>query len=124
MPKPRLLVLSCLAVGLSGVGASHATAGYYDFLAAPERDLNRVYHLDRATGEIGACQYGLKEGTVGVTLCYEPGEGAGPQPTSDYSLVASSHEHEGGVFRVDQRSGKMSICYVLNDKVVCTPPAK
>ncbi len=124
MLKSRRLACLCLAIGLSGLGAGRAAAANYDFLAAPERDLNRVFHLDRATGEIGACQYGLKEGTIGVTLCYEPGEGAGPQPASDYSLVASSHEHEGGVFRVDLRSGKMSICYVLNDKVVCTPLAK
>jgi hypothetical protein len=99
-------------------------AASYEFLAAPETDLNRVYRLDRATGEIGACQYGLKEGTVGVTLCYAPGEGAGPQGSSEYSLVASRHEREGGVFRVDLRTGMMSICYVLNDMVVCTPQAK
>ncbi len=125
MLKSRLLACLGLASWLLGLGVGQAAAANYDFLAAPERDLNRVYRLDRATGEIGACQYGLKEGAaVGITLCYEPGEGAGPQFASDYSLVASSHEHEGGVFRVDLHSGKMSICYVLNDKVVCTPPAK
>ena len=69
-------------------------------------------------------QFGVRWGTVGVTLCYEPGEGAGPQPASDYSLVASNHEHEGGIFRVDLRNGNMSVCYLLKDKVVCTPPAK
>jgi hypothetical protein len=104
--------------------AGAAMAANYEFLSAPEIDLNRIYRLDRATGEIGACQYGLKEGSVGVTLCYPPGEGAGPQPPSEYSLVASRHEHEGGVFRVDLRTGMMSICYVLNEAVVCTPQAK
>jgi hypothetical protein len=99
-------------------------AANYEFLAAPETDLNRVYRLDRATGEIGACQYGLKEGSIGVTLCYQPGEGAGSQASSEYSLVASRHEREGGVFRVDLRTGMMSICYVFNDSVVCTPQAK
>jgi hypothetical protein len=99
-------------------------AASYEFLAAPETDLNRVYRLDRATGEIGACQYGLKEASVGVTLCYAPGEGAGPQAPSEYSLVASRHEREGGIFRIDLRTGLMSICYVLNDAVVCTPQAK
>jgi len=84
-----------------------AQAAPYEFLAAPETDLNRVYRLDKATGEIGACQYG-----------------AGPQPPGDYGLVASRHEKEGGVFRVDQLTGAMSICYVLNEAVVCTPPAK
>src|SRR5579883_2212471 len=104
--------LSLLAAG------QRALAANYEFLAAPETDLNRVYRLDRATGEIGACQYGLKEGSIGVTLCYPPGEGAGPQVPSEYSLVASRHEREGGVFRVDLRTGMMSICYVLNDAVV------
>jgi hypothetical protein len=111
-----------LAAGLAATAA--AAASSYEFLAAPETDLNRVYRLDRATGEIGACQYGLKEGSVGVTLCYQPGEGAGPQGSSEYSLVASRHDREGGVFRVDLRTGMMAICYVLNEAVVCTPQAR
>jgi hypothetical protein len=116
----RWTVLALLATA----GAAHAAN--FDFLAAPETDLNRVYRLDKATGEVGACQYGLKDGggSVGVTLCYPPGEGAGPQTPSEYALVASRHEKEGGVFRVDQRTGAMSICYVLSEAVVCTPPAK
>jgi hypothetical protein len=115
----------CFATALAMFGAvESAAAANYEFLAAPETDLNRVYRLDRATGEIGACQYGLKEGSVGVTLCYAPGEGAGPQAQSEYSLIASRHEREGGVFRVDLRTGMMSICYVLNDAVVCTPQAR
>jgi hypothetical protein len=105
--------------------ASAAQAGNYDFVAAPQIDLNRVYRVDKATGEVGACQYGLKDGApVGVTLCYPAGEGAGPQSPSEYTLVASRHEKEGGVLRVDQRNGAMSICYVLNEAVVCTPPAR
>jgi hypothetical protein len=115
-----LLALAALA---AGAGSALAAANY-EFLAAPEIDLNRVYRLDKATGEIGACQYGLKENSIGVTLCYQPGEGAVAQASSEYGLVASRHEREGGVFRVDLRTGTMSICYVLNDQVVCTPPAK
>ena len=115
-----------LAAGLALlVAAQGALAANYEFLAAPETDLNRVYRLDKATGEVGACQYGLKDSSpVGVTLCYPPGEGAGPQAPSEYSLVASHHQGEGGVFRVDLRTGMMAICYVLNDAVVCTPQAK
>ncbi len=120
--RPMGLILGSVA-GLS-VALTSALAANYEFLAAPETDLNRVYRLDKATGEVGACQYGLKEGGVGVTLCYTPGEGAGPQASSEYALVASRHEREGGVFRVDLRTGMMSICYVLNDSVVCTPQAK
>ena len=106
------------------VASSPAVAQTYQFLAAPQIDLNRVYRLDRVTGEMGACQYGLKENTIGVTLCYPAGEGAGTQPSSEYELVASHHNGEGGIFRVDMRTGMMSICYVLNDAVVCTPQAR
>jgi hypothetical protein len=107
-------------------GASMAAAGNYEFLAAPQTDLNRVFRLDRSNGEVGACQYGLKEGAaIGVTLCYPPGEGARAGVFSEYALIASRHTGEGGVFRVDLRSGIMSICFVLNEtSVVCTPPAK
>ncbi len=124
--KIRPLGMNVVLLGALGIAlmTNYAAAASYEFLAAPETDLNRVYRLDRATGEIGACQYGLKEGTVGVTLCYPPGEGATAQQSSEYALVASRHEREGGVFRVDLRTGLMSICYVLNDSVVCTPPGK
>lgn len=115
-----LLAASVLVVG---AGMAFAAANY-EFLAAPEIDLNRVYRLDKTMGEIGACQYGLKENSIGVTLCYPPGEGAVAQAQSEYALVSSRHEREGGVFRVDLRTGTMSICYVLNDQVVCTPPSK
>jgi hypothetical protein len=114
-----------LVIGLALFGvAQGAAAANYEFLACPATDLNRVYRLDRATGEVGACQYGLKEGSVGVTLCYPPGEGAGSQAPSEYSLISSRHAGESGVFRVDLRTGMMSICYVLNDAVVCTPQAR
>jgi hypothetical protein len=123
MLSPAAL-LRCLALASLTMLPTGLLAANYEFLAAPETDLNRVYRLDRATGEIGACQYGLKESSVGVTLCYPPGEGATAQQPSEYGLVASRHEREGGVFRVDLRTGTMSICYVLNDSVVCTPQAK
>jgi hypothetical protein len=107
------------------VAAGAARAANYEFLAAPATDLNRVFRLDKASGEIGACQYGLTdEGSIGVTICYRSGEGAGPQASSEYGLVATRHEREGGVFRVDLRTGAMSICYVLKQAVVCTPPNK
>jgi hypothetical protein len=121
---PSFVIFCGLAGFLVAWDAGAAMAASYEFLAAPEKDLNRIYRLDKATGEVGACQYGLKEGTIGVTLCYAPGEGAGAQKLGDYALVASSHEREGGVFRVDLHTGMMSICYVLNSAVVCTPQAK
>ena len=114
-----------LVIGFSALGAAGALAvANFEFMAAPQTDLNRVYRVDKSTGEVAACQYGLKEGTVGVTLCYPPGEGATAQSPSEYGLVSSRHEREAGVFRVDLRTGAMSICYVLSEMVVCTPQSK
>ncbi|MGL5363499.1 MAG: hypothetical protein ACRDBH_11495 [Bosea sp. (in: a-proteobacteria)] len=112
---------TCLALAFT---ASPVLAGAYDFVPAPQNDLNRIYRIEKATGEVAACQYGLKEGSVGLTLCFPAGEGAGAQTVGQYTLVASKHEREGGIFRVNQMTGEMSICYVFEDKVVCTPPAR
>ena len=103
--------------GLSGP----VLAAPYDFVPAPQTDLNRIYRVDKYSGEVSSCQYGLQEGSVGVTLCFGAGEGAGPQPPGEYGIVSSRHEREGGVFRVNHRTGEMSVCYVFDEKVVCTP---
>lgn len=119
----RLARLAALVAAVAAPAIARAES--WEFLAAPSRDINRVFRLDKTTGEVGACQYGIKpDAPMGVTLCYPPGEGAkGGQP-GEYALVASRHESEGGVFRVDLRSGAMSICFVLDNSVVCTAPAK
>ncbi len=115
---PAAFISAALALGgLSGP----ALAASYDFVPAPQTDLNRIYRIDRITGEVSSCQYGLQEGTIGVTLCFSAGEGAGAQTPGEYGLVASRHEREGGVFRVNFRTGQMSICYVFDERVVCTP---
>jgi hypothetical protein len=119
MPPARLIVLAAALAS-----AAPAAAQQFQFAPAPQTDLNRVYRIDRQTGEVGACQYGLKEGSVGVTLCFAAGEGAGAQSSSEFALVASRHEREGGIFRVDLRTGAMSVCYVYEEKVVCTPAAR
>ena len=113
-----------LAASLVSGAATAALAGQFDFMPAPQTDLNRIYRIDRVTGEVGACQYGQKEGTFGVTLCFPAGDGAGKQEPSEYGLISSRHEREGGVFRVDMRTGARSVCYVFDERVVCTPPEK
>lgn len=113
-------VALCVVLGVQGA----ALAAPFEFAPAPQTDLNRIYRVDKATGEVGACQFQLKEGGVGVTVCFAAGEGAGPQAPSDYGLMPSRHEREGGIFRVNIRTGEMSICYVFDDKVVCTPQSK
>jgi hypothetical protein len=122
--KSRLLLKVALLAGTLCPASVSFAAGSYDFVAAPATDLNRVYRVDRSTGEMGACQYGLQEGTIGVTICYPAGEGGGPQAPGEYTILASRHDRESGVFRLNLRSGEMSNCYVLEEKVVCTPAAK
>src|SRR3954452_926649 len=100
--------LACVLAATAG-----ASAGPYDFVPAPQTDLNRVYRIDRITGEVSSCQYGLQEGTVGVTLCFGGAEGAGRPPPGEYGLASSRHEREGGVFRVNYRTGEMSVCDVF-----------
>ncbi len=123
MPKSASRLIAASAI-LIAVVAGPALAGQFEFVSAPQSDLNRIYRVDRVTGEVGACQYGQKEGTFGVTLCFPAGDGAGKQEPSEYGLVASRHEREGGVFRVDMRTGAMSVCYVFDERVVCTPPER
>jgi hypothetical protein len=122
------LILRIIFMSLPFIGATSAERAYaenYEFRASPHISLNRVYRVDKVTGEMGACQYGLVDNSVGATLCYAPGDGAQAQTPSDYGLVSSSHQQESGIFRVNRKTGEMSICYVLNDeKVVCTPQAK
>lgn len=120
MRRTGLLRAIALA-GLTVAAGSAAWAASYDFVPAPQTDLNRIYRVDRLTGEISSCQYGLQEGTVGATLCFGAGEGGGPQTPGEYGIVSSRHEREGGVFRVNYRTGEMSVCYVFDEKVVCTP---
>ena len=111
-----------------GLLTGTALASSYEFVPAPQIDLNRVYRVDKVTGEVTSCQYGLREGavgSVGVTVCYGAGEGASAQAPSEYGLVASRHTREAGVFRVYYRTVEMSICYVQLQKeaVVCTAQA-
>ncbi|HVV95113.1 MAG TPA: hypothetical protein VHD15_17000 [Hyphomicrobiales bacterium] len=109
---------------MAAIPPALAAGDEYAFAAAPQTDLNRIYRIDRYTGEVSACQYAIKDGTVGVTLCYPAGEGAGPQSgNGEYDLVPSHHEREGGIFRVNRRTGAVSVCYVLSERVVCTPPS-
>ena len=122
----RTIASICAAVLAAGVAAAPgaALAEDYVFLASPQTDLNRMFRVETTTGEVGACQYAVRNDSVGVTLCFTPGEGAGPQEPGAYALVASNHQQEGGVYRVEKRSGRMSACYVLGDQVVCTPQAR
>ena len=116
----------------------------YEFQAAPQINLSLVYRLDKLSGDVIACQFArspgkpdVGPGAFGITQCFRGGEGASKQEPGDYGLVSTRHEQEGGVFRVDYRSGALSICYlyfqrekqgdrevVVDQYVVCTTPFK
>ena len=140
MTRSRAIAaLGCL-IGM----VSPSIASQYEFLAAPQINLSLVYRVDKVTGEVTACQFAhnpnrndVGPGAFGVTACYRSGEGASRQEPGEYGLVATRHEQEGGVFRVNYRTGGMSICYlyfqrekqgdheaVTDQYVVCTPEFK
>jgi hypothetical protein len=124
--------------------APGAEAAQYEFLAAPQINLSLVYRVDKVTGDVIACQFAhnpgrsdVGPGAFGVTNCYRGGDGATRQDPGDYGLIATRHEQEGGVFRVDYRTGALSICYlyfqrekegdheaIADQYVVCTPQWK
>jgi len=59
----RAAAAALLAIGLC---AGQTKAAAYDFVPAPQTDLNRVYRIDKVTGEVISCQYGLQEGLTSV----------------------------------------------------------
>jgi len=138
-----LKILLC-GLALAVPSAPAVANSQYEFLAAPQINLSLVYRLDKLTGDVIACKFALnpnktevEPGAYGVTLCYRGGDGATKQEPGEYGLIATRHEQEGGVFRVDYRTGAMSICYlyfqrekqadrevVVDQYVVCTPPYK
>lgn len=121
--RPRTTLLAA-AVALVLPPVAGAAADEYQFLAAPQTSLNRVFRVETTTGEVGVCQFGASDSGAGVTLCYAAGEGAGKQEPGLYGLAASNHAQEGGVYRVERRTGRMSLCYLLGEQVVCTPQAR
>lgn len=128
-------LLVCGAAVLGGAPAAMAQgAGAYGFAAPPSADANRVYGVNKQNGEVSVCQFERPEGSfTGITRCFERGEGAGPQKSGSYDLVATRYAGETGIFRVDHETGQMSICYVretpqadgkTDSVVLCTAPAK
>lgn len=131
-------VLGGLAAGLSGLapaaGAQPAPGPGYEFAAPPSVQANRVYGVNRQTGEMNVCQFERPNGSsVGVTFCFPQGEGAGPQKQGSYGLQPTRYEGETGIFRVNRDTGEMSICYVretartaggTDSSLVCTPAAR
>jgi hypothetical protein len=134
-----ILAAAGLAAGvLCGPAAWAQTApgaGNFAFEAPPSVQANRVYSVNRQTGEVSACQFERPDSAlVGITRCFPKGEGAGAQKAGAYSLVSARFAGETGIFRVNADTGEMSVCYVRDvpksgggggePMVLCTPQAK
>ena len=139
-----LWALAGLAAAGLATGSGAAAEGRFAFLPSPQINFSLLYRLDRLTGEVIACQFAktpgkteVGPGAYGVTACYRGGEGAVNQPAGDYELMSSHNEQEGGVFRIERRSGAISVCYlyfqrekrgesetITDQYVVCTTPSK
>lgn len=140
LARGMLAALAFAGLGtLAGTGAALAqpappAQGAYEFAAPPSAQANRVYGLNRQTGEMNVCQFERPEGSaVGITHCFAQGEGAGPQKAGSYALAPTHYEGETGIFRVNRDTGEMSICYVretarpqggTDSSLVCTPAAR
>lgn len=132
--RGRGVVLGLLAALAVVPSAQAQQQGAYSFAAPPSEKANRVYSVNRQTGEMSACQFERPDaGLVGITRCFAKGDGAGPQAGGAYSLVSTGFAGETGVFRVNANTGEMSICYVRDvpksgggneARILCTPPAK
>lgn len=135
-PRPGqagLLAAGLLVASVAGAAAQDAKAGF-DFGAPPSNQANRVFSVNRTTGEMSACQFERPDSAlVGITRCFARGEGAGAQKLGAYRLVATNFSGETGIFRVNADTGEMSICYVRDvpkagggtePAILCTPAAK
>jgi hypothetical protein len=135
MPMTRHATIFVIFLGLGLMSAASVAAvtnapssippegDVYEFAPPPGENWNRLYRVNRQTGEVGACQFIPKENSIGTTLCFPAGEGAGPQAKGEYGLVASKLALEGGIYRVNKKTGEMSVCFIIPEKVVCTDPS-
>lgn len=80
--KLSLPFLLPLLAACAALQALPAAATSFEFVPAPQTDLNRMYRVDKVTGEVTSCQYGLQEsaGGIGQTVCFGPGRAPGRRP--------------------------------------------
>jgi hypothetical protein len=110
-----------LALAAALVALPAPASAEFSFATPSAKNQNRVYWVDRFTGTVGACQYQTAGGQHGSMLCFAPGDGAQSMPSGDYELKSSNWDTEWGIFRLNKATGEMSLCFVKEDKVVCTP---
>ncbi len=109
-------------LGMAWAMAAPASGGeaLYQFEIPNSPEVNAIYRLNTATGEINFCYWAKVEGkTIGKTVCDPAGENAGPQKPGVYGLMRSPHKTETGVYRLDKVGGKVWLCFQDTGKTVC-----
>lgn len=118
----KKLYATLLVLGAAAAFSSAAKAGeaLYEFEIPNSPEINAIYRLNSATGEINMCYWAKVEGTtIGKTVCDPAGENAGPQKPGVYGLLKSPFKTETGVYRVDKIAGKVWLCFQDTGKTVC-----
>ena len=90
----------------------------YKIAAPPATSAEIMYRVDCATEEVGTGVFLPKGPTIRSTVCFPAREGAGPETLSS-NLAAAD-----GLLPVNRDTGEISVCYVLNERVVCTAPIR
>jgi hypothetical protein len=104
--------LVVLAVAAAFSSAAKAGEALYEFEIPNSPEINAIYRLNSATGEVTMCYWAKVEGTtIGKTVCDPSGENAGPQKPGVYGLLRSPFKTETGVYRVDKIAGKVWLCF-------------
>ncbi len=87
-------------------------------------DLNRIYRIDASRARSGRASTARRKAPSASRSASPRATGPASRNPPNTASSASRHEREGGVFRVDMRTGAMSVCYVFDERVVCTPPER
>ncbi len=106
------VLLALLGAAAAYSPAARAADALYEFEIPNSPEINAIYRLNTATGEINFCYWAKVEGTtIGKTVCDPAGENAGPQKPGVYGVKRSPFKTETGVYRVDKIAGKVWLCF-------------
>lgn len=120
----------CLIAGLAMLAVVPPVSAQtiqYEFLTPADTEDDRLWRVDTLSGEVGMCTFEKKDRKHprGFMACLKAGAGASIQDQpGPYGLVRSNREDATSVFRVNRRTGTMSLCYERDDRkghrIVCT----
>ena len=84
----------------------------YEFLTPADTEEDRLWRVDTLSGEVGMCTFEKdRKRPRGFMKCLKAGAGASVQDQpGPYGLVRSNREDATSVFRVNRRTGTMSLC--------------